>query len=64
MCNVDCAKEKTTKEPRVLTEAEVIICRLYLDDLDGHKTCNEYQILQGLLNGEIVVGRTSNKETP
>ena len=63
MCNVNGAKEKTDKEPRVLTEAEVIICRLYLDDLDEYKTCNEYKILQGLLSGEIVVDYKGNKET-
>ena len=64
MCNINCAKEKTTKEPRVLTETEIIICRLYLNDLDAYKTCNEYKILQGLLSGEIVVDHKGNKETP
>ena len=42
-------------EVRPLTEEELIICRLYLEDLDKYKTCNEYRLLQGLLDGRLVV---------
>lgn len=35
-----------------MTEAEKIICRLYLEDLDKNHTCNEYRLLMELLNKE------------
>lgn len=35
-----------------LTEEEKVICRLYLEDLDKHHTCNEYKLLMGLIDGE------------
>ena len=55
-------KEKiSTKEPRVLTEAERIICKMYLEDYGKYKSCNEYKILQGLLDGEIIVKKEINE---
>lgn len=41
----------TSVQPEPLTEAEVIICKMYLDDLDKYKTCNEYKLLMRLLDG-------------
>ena len=32
-----------------MTEAEKIICNLYLDDLDKNHTCNEYKMLKRLI---------------
>jgi hypothetical protein len=40
-------------QPRMLTETERLICKMYLDDKDKYKSCNEYKILQGLLDGDI-----------
>ena len=42
-------------QPKPLTEAEVVICKLYLDDLDKYKSCNEYKLLMGLLDGTASV---------
>ena len=33
-----------------MTEAEKVICRLYLEDTDKNHTCNEYKLLMGLLD--------------
>ena len=33
-----------------LTEAEKIICKMYLEDLDKFHTCNEYKILMNLID--------------
>ena len=44
-------EELPSAKPEPLTEAEIIICKLYLDDLDKYKTCNEYKLLMGLLDG-------------
>ena len=35
-----------------MTKEEITICRMYLDDLDKTHSCNEYLLLQGLLNEE------------
>lgn len=59
-------------QPGPLTEAKVVICKLYLDDLDKYKTCNEYKLLMGLLDGtaciqpepEIYWGYTPTYERP
>ena len=34
----------------ILSEEDKIICKLYLDDLDSSKSCNEYKILMSLLD--------------
>lgn len=44
-------EELPSVQPKPLTEAEVVICKLYLDDLDKYKSCNEYKLLMGLLDG-------------
>jgi len=41
-----------------LTEEEVIICKMYLEDLGSHKTCNEYKLLMGLLDGTTTVAKS------
>jgi hypothetical protein len=41
---------RVTKEA-ALTEAEKIICRQYLEDLDKLGTCNEYKLLMKLIDG-------------
>ena len=59
-------------QPKPLTDAEVVICKLYLVDLDKYKTCNEYKLLMGLLDGtaciqpepEIYWGYTPTYERP
>ena len=33
-----------------LTEAEKIICKVYLEDLDKRHTCNEYKLLMSLID--------------
>lgn len=35
-----------------MTEAEKVICRLYLEDMDKNHTCNEYRLLMELLDKE------------
>ncbi len=35
-----------------MTEAEKVICKLYLEDLDKHHTCNEYKLLMQMLEQE------------
>jgi len=35
-----------------MTEAEKVICRLYLEDMDRNHTCNEYRLLMELLDRE------------
>ena len=35
-----------------MTREEAIICKIYLEDLDKHHTCNEYKLLMGLLEQE------------
>lgn len=55
MSNMDKREGIAGAEVRPLTEEEIIICRLYLEDLDKYKTCNEYRLLQGLLDGRFVV---------
>ena len=39
------------KKETALTEAEKIICRQYLEDLDKSGTCNEYKLLMKLIDG-------------
>ncbi len=39
------------KKETALTEAEKIICRQYLKDLDKLGTCNEYKLLMKLIDG-------------
>lgn len=39
------------KKETALTEAEKIICRQYLEDLDKFGTCNEYKLLMTLIDG-------------
>lgn len=39
------------KKETSLTEAEKIICRQYLEDLDKFGTCNEYKLLMKLIDG-------------
>lgn len=39
------------KKETALTEAEKIICRQYLEDLDKLGTCNEYKLLMKLIDG-------------
>jgi hypothetical protein len=39
------------KKETALTEAEKIICRQYLEDLDKFGTCNEYKLLMKLIDG-------------
>ncbi len=36
-----------------MTQAEKIICNIYLDDLDKTHTCNEYKLLKELLNNQM-----------
>ena len=57
MKNFDKKADAAGESVRPLTREEVIICRLYLEDKDAHKTCNEYKLLQGLLDGRFVVSR-------
>ena len=52
---VNYIEELPSAKPEPLTEAEIIICKLYLDDLDKYKTCNEYKLLMGLLDGTASV---------
>lgn len=35
-----------------MTREEAIICKVYLEDLDKHHTCNEYKLLMQLLEQE------------
>ena len=35
-----------------MTLAEIIICRIYLNDLDETHSCNEYKLLMRLLDQE------------
>ena len=35
-----------------MTEEEIIICRMYLKDLDKYHSCNEYLLLMRLLDEE------------
>ena len=42
-------------KPVKITEEEIIICRMYLEDQDKYKACNEYKLLQGLLDGTYYV---------
>lgn len=38
-----------------LTEAEKIICKMYLEDLDKFHTCNEYKLLMSLIDNTSTV---------
>ena len=57
MENFDKKADAAGESVRPLTREEIIICRLYLEDMDEHKTCNEYKLLRGLLDGRFVVRR-------
>ena len=35
-----------------MTLSEVIICKMYLEDLDQNKSSNEYKLMMGLLEEE------------
>lgn len=37
-------------DANALTEAEKIICKMYLEDLDKFHTCNEYKLLMSLID--------------
>ena len=61
---VDGLRQLPSAHPRMLTETERLICKMYLDDMDKYKSCNEYKILQGLLDGYIVPIDTSAQLKP
>lgn len=42
-------------KPVGLTDAEKIICKVYLEDLDKMHTCNEYKLLMNLIDNAQVV---------
>ena len=45
----------------VLTEAEKIICKAYLEDLDKTHTCNEYKLLMSLIDNAQAVEITEEQ---
>ncbi len=48
---IEAVRYSTPYNPaNALTEAEKIICKMYLDDLDKFHTCNEYKILMNLID--------------
>lgn len=58
----DLVREKLERTKGGLTEAEKIICKMYLEDLDKTHTCNEYKLLMNLIdNAPAVEERPQNK---
>lgn len=47
--------EIRSRDANALTEAEKIICKMYLEDLDKFHTCNEYKLLMSLIDNAPTV---------
>ena len=56
--------QKCGKDGRVdMTEAERIICKIYLEDLDKNGTCNEYKLLMRMLEQDSTTDLSTDSST-